>query len=340
MSRRHRVVVAIDKFRGTLSAGHAAEVIAEVARRAGWDATALALSDGGEGLLEVFAGPNRTATVTGPLGDPVEAGWRFETTTRTAIIEMARASGLALVGGAAGNDAMAATTTGVGELIDHALGARARRIIVGLGGSATTDGGFGAVRALGSAARLHGVELIVACDVTTRFVDAATVFAPQKGATPAQVELLTRRLERLAQVYREMSGIDIASLPGSGAAGGLAGGLASLGGTLTSGFDVVADALDLEDVLIGADLVITGEGHLDRQSFEGKVVGGVVAFAAQHSVDCHIICGGADDDLRSTTPVTTLVSVCGETAALDDSESCLRRCAAAVLSRYPSADTR
>lgn len=331
---RRRVVIAIDKFRGTLTAGRAAEVIADTARRAGWEVTPIAMSDGGEGMLDVFGGPNRLSTVTGPLGDPVDAGWRYDHTTRTAIIETACAAGLALVGGAAGNDAMAATTTGVGELIDDALGAGARRIIVGLGGSATTDGGFGAVRALGSAARLHGVELIVACDVTTRFVDAAAIFAPQKGATAAQIELLTRRLERLAQVYRETSGRDIASLPGSGAAGGLAGGLASLGGTLTSGFDVVADAVDLDDHLIDADLVITGEGHLDQQSFDGKVVGGVIELALSHAIDVHIICGAADDAVATPVPVTTLVATCGEAAALSDTDNCLRTAAAAVLTAH------
>ena len=147
------------------------------------------MSDGGEGLLDVLGGANRTTIVTGPLGRPVEAAWRFE--HRTAVIEMARASGLALAGGAEGNDPLAATTAGTGELIARAVEQGARRIIVGLGGSATTDGGLGAVEALPSPARLRTVELEVACDVRTRFVDAAAVFAPQKGAGPAQVDLLT-----------------------------------------------------------------------------------------------------------------------------------------------------
>src|SRR6202011_2178639 len=149
---------------------------------------------------------------------------------RTAVIEMARASGLLLAGGPDGNDPMNATTRGTGELIAAAPAAGARRIIVGLGGSATTDGGHGALDVLRD--RLRGVELVVACDVTTRFADAAAEFCPQKGASPAQVALLQRRLERLADDYRTTTGVDVSELAGAGAAGGLAGGLATLGATL------------------------------------------------------------------------------------------------------------
>src|SRR5206468_8039844 len=132
--------------------------------------------------------------------------------------------------------------------------------------------------------RLRGVELVVACDVTTTFVDAAEVFAPQKGASPAQVALLTRRLERLAQVYEAQFGVDVRAIPGSGAAGGLAGGLAALGATLVPGFDVVADALSLTERLDDVELVVTGEGFLDAQSFAGKAVGGVVERSEERRV--------------------------------------------------------
>lgn len=247
------------------------------------------MADGGDGLLEVLGGANRSTTVTGPLGDPVAAPWRLS--KGTAVIEMARASGLELVGGAAGNDPINATTTGTGELIDHALDAGARRIIVGLGGSATTDGGFGAIRAITAIARLKRVDLIVACDVTTGFTDAATVFAPQKGASAAQVKMLTRRLERLAQMFHDDFGADVAGVPGGGAAGGLGGALAALGGTLLPGVELVADELDLYDHLVGADLVITGEGQLDATSFDGKVVGGVSSIAAEHDIPTLAIVG-------------------------------------------------
>jgi glycerate kinase len=210
---------------------------------------------------------------------------------RTAVIETALASGLSLVGGAEANDPIAADTTGTGQLIAEAVKAGARRVLVGVGGSATTDGGMGALAALEPHSRLRGIEVIVACDVETRFVDAAAIFAPQKGASPAQQALLTRRLERLADLY----GPEITSAPGSGAAGGLAGGLATVGASLVSGFEVVAEAVDLAARMEGADLVVTGEGYLDEQSFEGKAVGGVVALAAEVGVPVVVIAGDGDE---------------------------------------------
>src|SRR5205085_8957116 len=128
---------------------------------------------------------------------------------------------------------------------------------------------LGAVRALEPLTRLRGIELVVACDVRTTFVDAAPLFAPQKGATPAQVELLRRRLERLAQVYEESYGVDVRAIPGSGAAGGLAGGLAAIGARLVPGFELVADAIDPAERIGRADPVVAGEGYVDDQSFEG-----------------------------------------------------------------------
>ena len=148
------------------------------------------MADGGEGTLEVLGGTVRESTVRGPLGAPVWAEWRV-LDDGTAVVEMARASGLLLAGGAEGNDPIAATTHGTGELIGAALESGARKVIVAVGGSATTDGGLGAITALGGR-RLRGVDVVVACDVTTTFVAAADVFAPQKGATPAQVDLGVR----------------------------------------------------------------------------------------------------------------------------------------------------
>lgn len=269
-----RVVAAPDKFRGTASAPEIAAAVAAAASEAGWDCDQAPVSDGGEGLLDAVGGSIRRATVTGPLGEPVEAEWRM--LDGTAVIEMAQASGLLLAGGAEGNDPLRASTLGTGELIVAAMEAGARRIVVGVGGSATTDGGLGALRAIQSKGRLAGVELIVAHDVSTRFVDAASVFGPQKGATPAQVALLERRLERLAQVYLEDHGVDVRAIEGAGSAGGLAGGLAAVGATLVPGFDLVADLIDLEGRLEGADLVVTGEGRLDATSAEGKVVGALL----------------------------------------------------------------
>jgi hypothetical protein len=191
-----RIVVAPDKFKGTATALELTEALGAALRAAGHEVIAIPLADGGEGFLDVFGGPNRVTTVDGPLGDEVDAAWRLD--RGTAVIEMARAAGLTLVGGAEGNDPIAASTYGVGELIATAVETGARRVLVGVGGSATTDGGLGALRALHPPQRFRGVEIIVACDVRTRFVDAATVFAPQKGATRAQVELL-RRVHRIAE---------------------------------------------------------------------------------------------------------------------------------------------
>ena len=266
-----RVLAALDKFRGTASAQEACAAVGHACWELGIECDEAPLGDGGEGTLDVLGGPNRVSTVTGPLGDMIQAEWRLN--RDVAVIEMARASGLLVAGGRERNDPIAASTTGTGELIDQALDAGAKKIIVCLGGSATTDGGYGAVRAIHAPARLKAVEFIVACDVTTPFVDAARVFGPQKGASPRQVELLSGRLERVQQIYAEQYGVDVGRISGAGAAGGLAGGLAALGATLVPGFDVVAEEIDLEPRVDACDFVITGEGFLDAQSFEGKVVG-------------------------------------------------------------------
>jgi glycerate kinase len=327
-----RVVAAPDKFKGTLTAAEVAAAIGHACWELGIDCAEVPMADGGDGLLAALGGANRTSTVTGPLGDTVHASWRLS--KGTAVIEMAQASGLTLVGGAAGNDALNATTTGTGELIDHALDAGARRIIVGLGGSATTDGGFGAIRAITAIARLKQVQLLVACDVTTTFTDAAAVFGPQKGASPAQVAMLTRRLERMTQMFREDFGVDVTSIPGGGAAGGLGGALAALGGTLLPGFELVADELDLYDHLEGADLVITGEGALDDTSSAGKVVGGVASIAGDLGVPVLAIVGSDDRNDRSVPAgidVVSLVDDYGEDAALAEPKRLVEQAAATWL---------
>lgn len=317
-----RVVAAPDKFRGTATARQVAAAIGEAAWEADWDADEVPLADGGDGLLDVFGGPNRTTVVTGPLGAQVEAPWRLA--RRTAVIEMARASGTAVIGGAEHNDAVAATSAGTGELILAAVDQGARRIIVGLGGSATTDGGLGAIQAIGSAVKLRGIDLVVGCDVRTGFVDAAEVFGPQKGATPAQVALLTRRLERLAGVYEQDYGVDVSALEGAGSAGGLAGGLAALGATLVPGFDVVAEEVGLDERLVGADLVITGEGFVDEQSYEGKVVGGVVELARKVGVPVLVIAGQVFDGMGERAPTVSLTERFGPERSLEEPLRCVR----------------
>ena len=333
-TRPVRLVAAPDKFRGTASASEVADAIGRAAWESGWTCDEVPMADGGEGVLEALGGPNRTATVTGPLGDPVVAAWRLDRST--AVIEMALASGLSLVGGADGNDPIAASTYGTGELISDAVEAGARRVIVGVGGSATTDGGLGALRALYPLQRLRGIELIVACDVHLTFIEAAERFAPQKGASPAQVELLRRRLERLAQVYEDEHGVDVRGLRGSGAAGGLAGGLAAAGATLVDGFEVVADEVGLDEALVGADLVVTGEGFLDEASFDGKVVGGVADLAAELGVPVLAVVGRVFDDVHDRIPVISLVERFGEERALHDTTTCVTEAVATHLASLGS----
>src|SRR6476659_5421243 len=297
-----RLLAAPDKIRGTLTAHMAAAAIAAGAAPAGWDAVELPLADGGEGTLDVLGGGNRSTTVTGPLREPVVAAWRLEE-GGTALIEAARACGLSLAGGPQGNDPLGATSRGVGELVAAAVAEGARRLVVAVGGVASTDGGVGAVEALPP--RLPPLD--VACDVQARFLDAADVFAPQKGATPEEVRILRERLAQLA----------VPDLPGSGAAGGLAG----IGGRLVSGFDLVADRLRLDERLQEADLVITGEGRLDETSFSGKMVGRVLARAANAGVEALVVAG----EVAAEPPVqaVSLVERCGRDRSLADAGQCL-----------------
>jgi glycerate 2-kinase len=308
------VLCCPDKFRGSLTAVEAAARMAAGVAQAGRDARELPLADGGEGtldaLLAAVGGERRRSTVTGPLGASVEAEWGL-LPDGTAIVEMARAAGLALVGD--GNDPLQASTVGVGELLLAAAATGARRAIVGVGGSATTDGGLGALDALGWSS--HGLDLVVACDVRTPFVDAARIFAPQKGADAAQVAQLTGRLERTADLLAERTGVSVRELPGSGAAGGLAGGLAAIGATLRSGFDVVAEAAGLQTAIGGAAMVVTGEGRLDASTFAGKVVAGVLD-AAPASLPRAVVAGDVAPEARAMIPpdvrVRSLADVAGD----------------------------
>ncbi len=306
------IVAAPDKYRGTLSAREAADAIALAAAAAGWSCDIAPVSDGGEGFLDVFTGFGslQTARVNGPLGHEVQAQWVLGRDPETpslpvAVVESALAIGLCVTGGPRGNDPVHASTTGLGQLVAAATRAGAKQVLIGMGGSATTDGGLGAVDVLASNGRRPAAELLVACDVETKFLDAAAVFGPQKGAAPAQVELLKRRLERVAQLYQERFGLDVRPLPGSGAAGGLGGGLAALGAKLVPGFDIVADKLSLAERIAAADLVVTGEGHLDEQSFAGKAVGGVARLAQQAGVPLLIVAGDGYD--AAPVPFVSLV---------------------------------
>lgn len=327
-----RVLVCPDKFRGTATAREAADAMAAGARDAGWDAAVLPLADGGEGTLAALGGATTTTVVTGPLGQPVEAAWRLAGST--AVIEMALASGLLLAGGALGNDPVGATTRGTGELISAAIAGGAREIVVGVGGSATTDGGLGAVEVLDAFAPLdgsRGYRVTVACDVRTPFVEAARTFGPQKGATPQQVADLTRRLESAAENFQLRYAVDVRTLAFAGAAGGLAGGLAALGARLSSGFEAVAEAVGLRDAMRAADHVLTGEGSLDAESFGGKVVGGVVTMADRFGVPVTVIAGQVAK-LPRPLSVVDLVHDFGRDSAMHYTTECLRTATCRLLS--------
>ncbi len=326
-----RALAAPDKFRGTLSAADAAAAMARGARRAGWECDELPLADGGEGTLDVLGGANRWTAVTGPLGASVEAGWRL--VGRTAVIEMARASGLELAGGREGNDPLRASTRGTGEVIRAALEAGAVHVVVCVGGSATTDGGIGALEALDGCVPFPvDVEVEVACDVQTRFLDAARVFGPQKGADEDAVAILTDRLRRLAADYERRFRSDVTAVAGAGAAGGLAGGLAAAGARLVPGFQLVAGLVGLRQALEGLEVVLTGEGQLDATSFQGKVVGGVHDLAIARGVRTVVVAGRVDPRVAGRTESVSLADSFGTEQAMTETAACLEAAVVAVLS--------
>jgi len=339
------LVAAPDKFRGTAGAPEVAAAAAGAARAAGWTADEAPMADGGEGTLDVLGGERRRAVVTGPLGQAVTARWSMlpaSTGDRgpTAVIEMAQAAGRLLLPEPSGDDPLRATTAGVGELVLAAVDAGARRVVVAVGGSATTDGGWGAVQMIGSRRRLGGADLVVACDVRTRFTDAAGVFGPQKGATPSQVDELEQRLVTLARRYRRELGVDVTNLPGAGAAGGLAGGLAALGARLEPGFDLVAGLVDLPRRLGRADAVVTGEGQLDLSSLTGKVVGSVAAAVAGR-VPLLCVVGAAEAEAarrltggRSDVEVVDLSRRFGEERARSDTVELVAEVVGGWLARH------
>lgn len=301
-----RVLIAPDCFGDTLSAVAAAETIA-----AGWRRSRpadhlveLPLSDGGPGFVDVLTARHpqlrlHTVRVAGPLAEAVDARWVLDTRTATAYIEGAQACGLALLGGPPTvRTAVSAHSAGVGQLLDAALGAGASTLVVGLGGSACTDGGRGMVEALGglSTARrkLAAVELIAATDVEHPLLGpfgSARVFGPQKGADPPTVEFLESRLRDWAAKLESVAGHDISGMAGAGAAGGLGAALLALGARRESGAALIGRHVGAEQEIAAADLVVTGEGRLDDQSLHGKVVGYLANVARSQRVAVLVFAG-------------------------------------------------
>jgi len=341
-----RIVIAPDSFKGSLSALEAARAVAEGVTAAMPQAKLdlKPIADGGEGfvhaLLTASGGKEQSRMVRGPLGEEVSATWGVLGDGTTAVIEMAAASGLTLVPASRRNPALT-STFGTGELIRHALDAGHRKIIIGIGGSATNDGGAGMAKALGARfldkmgqelpcgglalrdlaaidiasldPRLKECTIIAACDVTNPLVGpkgASAVYGPQKGASPEMVTALDAALSNYAQRIEEQLGMAIATAPGAGAAGGLGAGLVVFtGAKLTPGFDVVAEAVGLEKAIAAADLVFTGEGSVDGQSAQGKAVFGVTTLSAKYGKPV-VVLGG------SVLPGASDLYAHGMTAAL------------------------
>jgi glycerate kinase len=320
--------------------------------------TAVPVADGGDGLVDVacsvLGAEVRRVRVTGPRMGPVDARLAWLPAKRSAIIEMALASGLALVP-AAERDAVAATTLGTGELIRHALDLGARSLFVGIGGSATNDGGIGMATALGFAfrdrqgrtvsptgaglaaidridssgadPRLASARVEAVCDVDnplTGPAGAARVYGPQKGASAEQVRMLDAGLAHLAALIRRDLGKDVLKVPGGGAAGGLGAGLlAFCGARLRPGAEVVLDLVELDRHLAGADLVLTAEGRIDAQTRFGKAPVAVAAHAARRGVPCIAIAGGIGDgiDALHGLGVDAVLSLCPGPISLDEAEA-------------------
>lgn len=326
-----KIVIAFDSFKGCISSADAGQACAEGLRRAlpGAEIRIVSVGDGGEGTLDALAASTgycwHTAQVRGPLGEEVAARFAASGDGRTVLTELAEASGLTLVP-AGLRDPMTASTYGCGELLKAIIDTGCRRIYIGLGGSATVDGGMGLLAALGARFtdsegqqlkacgealervaradmsgldwRLRETRIRALCDVDNPLLGpegAAHTFAPQKGATPEQTERLARGLAIYARALSEATGTDMSALPGTGAAGGAAAALASIGARLCQGIEETLDILRFDKLLRGADLVITGEGRMDSQTLHGKTAAGILRHASRRGIPVAALAGQISD---------------------------------------------
>ncbi len=352
-----RIVVAPDSYKGSVSALGVAQAMERGILQVfpGADVRKIPIADGGEGTVEALVtatgGELRQAEVTGPLGEKLMAQWGILGDGRTAVIEMAAASGLPLVPAAKKNPRIT-TTCGTGELMRAALDNGLRKIIIGIGGSATNDGGTGMARALGARftdpdgkelpdggaalsrlqridlsgldPRLQDTEITVACDVDNPLCGprgASAVFGPQKGATPEIVAELDAALAHFAAITQQTTGRQVAELPGAGAAGGLGAGLMFFTrAKLKPGVEIVLDAVGFAEIVKEASFVITGEGRTDFQTAFGKAPVGVAKVAKQFNVPVFCLSGGlgegADDVLAQG--IDAVMSICDRPLTLDD----------------------
>lgn len=320
-----KIIIAPDKFKGSLTSFEVSDAILEGLNKTGYpvDTVILPMSDGGDGFAAVLKHYWHTATAktttTDPLGRTIPGHYEWEPQSKTAIIEMAVASGLVLLDREERNPLLT-STYGTGLLIQHALDAGARKIVLGLGGSATNDAGTGVLAALGftfihknddefipTGGTLIDVQqiippvevavphFVIACDVRNVLFGeqgAAYIYGPQKGADEGMIKELDNGLRHIANVIQKATGKDVASMPGSGAAGGIAAGLMAYFDTgLVNGISLIKEAAGIDGHIENADLLITGEGKIDEQSNEGKVVGSLAALAAAHHIPCVACCG-------------------------------------------------
>ena len=352
-----KIVIAPQGFKGSLTALEVARAIEAGIKRAmpGAETVLVPVADGGDGTLQALvdssSGRTVTSTVTGPLGSPVQAEWGALGDGVTAVIEMARASGLALIKREL-RDPLRATTRGTGELIKIALESGHRRFIVGIGGSATNDAGAGMAQALGARLldgsgkdlppgggalanverldisrmdpRLRESKFTVACDVNNPLcgpTGASAIFGPQKGATPEMVHQLDAALAHFAEVIRRDLRVDVKDRPGAGAAGGLGAGLmAFVNAELRAGVDIVLEAVGLDRKLEGADLVITGEGQIDRSTAFNKAPVGVARLAKKRGIGVVAIAGSLGEGYQQVHEhgIDAVFSLVSGPMSLDD----------------------
>lgn len=350
----YRILIAPDKFKGSLNAFEVCDAIEKglLAASSSFEIIKLPMADGGDGLSEVIShytdAQIQEAKVFNPLFQPIQSSWVLSADGQTAFIEMAKASGLQLLQSSQHNPSQT-STYGTGQLIKAGLQSGAKKIVVGIGGSATNDGGIGMAAALGyqflneaekelnpiGGNLIHikkivstnkidtaNVDFQVACDVKNKLygADGATkIYGPQKGATSAMVEELEAGMLNYAAVIKKDLGIDVSIIEGGGAAGGLGAGLvAFLGAKLVSGFQLVWEYSKASEKIKDADLIITGEGKVDEQSLHGKIVAGVAQRAKEHQKIVLLICGTLDIDssVLSTLGITAAFSIINKPMSL------------------------
>ena len=331
-----RVVAIFDKFRGTLTQGEIVESLVELSLTLGIDIDTQTVSDGGEGFADCFSGDENEVTVSDPFGFPRRVTWKQA--GERAVVEVAKVIGYGAVGSR--RCPLGTSSFGVGELLALILRLGIRDIAIGCGGSATSDGGFGLISALGGRPFSEEVSVRAFVDTTSMFGHAPRVFAPQKGASTVQVALLERRFAYLDTLYKARFGGSVNECVGSGSAGGVSGALWALGAEITMAVDSTVKSPSVASSIAVSDLVLTGEGYFDLQSLRGKVVGAVLEASEKESKPVLVVAGDADRDMKfelqkrsPSVQVVSLVEEFGYEAAVHDTKRVLLE----TVARYVTA---